>query len=164
MGHTLAAKRCRICISHTYSYVASLLLCGWSGHRCIGGVRAGCQRNAKWKIPHCCTRRTGTASYRLYRKWKSLFGNRDRKLRVSCDVWKKRRQSGWRRCIHLEDLASVNLAAALWITPDDQGLLVSNRGEGTIVRYTIPSLEKTAVYSFQPSNRAIFAYWMTGVS
>ena len=46
----------------------------------------------------------------------------------------------------LEDVASVNLAAALWITPDDQGLLVSNRGEGTIVRYTIPSLEKTAVY------------------
>lgn len=46
----------------------------------------------------------------------------------------------------LEDLSSVNLAAALWTTPDDEGLLVSNRGEGTIVRYAIPSLEKTAVY------------------
>lgn len=46
----------------------------------------------------------------------------------------------------LEDLDSVNLAAALWTTPDDQGLLVSNRGEGTIVRYAVPSLEKTAIY------------------
>lgn len=29
----------------------------------------------------------------------------------------------------LEDWTSVNLAAALWPTADDQGLLVSNRGE-----------------------------------
>lgn len=46
----------------------------------------------------------------------------------------------------LEDWTSVNFAAALWPTADDQGLLVSNRGEGTIVHYAIPSLEKKAVY------------------
>lgn len=46
----------------------------------------------------------------------------------------------------LENSQTPNTAAALWASADGQCLYASNRGEGTIVRYELPTLHKTAVY------------------
>lgn len=40
-----------------------------------------------------------------------------------------------------------NTAAALWVSPDDGRIWASNRGEGTLVEYALPGLEKRADYS-----------------
>ena len=45
----------------------------------------------------------------------------------------------------LEDPSLPNTAAALWISRDDQTLWASNRGEGTLVGFSLPELKKQAV-------------------
>ena len=44
----------------------------------------------------------------------------------------------------LENDATPNTAAALWVSPDQRSLCASNRGEGTIVRLALPSLRREA--------------------
>ena len=46
----------------------------------------------------------------------------------------------------LENSQTPNTAAALWASADGQYLYVSNRGEGTIVQYELPSLRKMTAF------------------
>lgn len=47
----------------------------------------------------------------------------------------------------LLDEATPNTAAALWVAPDQRSLYASNRGEGTIVRLSLPDLRREAAYT-----------------
>lgn len=47
----------------------------------------------------------------------------------------------------LQDVVVTNTAAALWVSPDDKSLWVSNRGEGTLTGFDLPGLQKRAVWT-----------------
>lgn len=46
----------------------------------------------------------------------------------------------------LQDEQTPNTAAALWASDDGKWLYASNRGEGTIVRFALPGLQRDAFY------------------